>query len=182
MSARERVPTSFDFGTDEERGSGVRAVEDDVRESADELEEWVAGKGRKNKKRPATIPPKAWEKALAEAREMMAGGDWALATPRHYVAVYAIQHEVVYGVAPVELTPTARLRAAGMAANMLVRQLGGSQAAMAAFLRWTWQREAERERYRRDRGGGGGRLTAHAQFNGVVLTDYLLEQNRRRAR
>jgi len=159
--------------------AGLAAYDDETRESARDLEEFVR---REKKPKAKTIADGAWGKALSWAEEAMRTGDWGDAAPRHYVAAYALLHERTYGVAPAELTPTTRLHAAGMAANLLRREFDGEPGEMAAFLRWTWQREKERETWRRANGRDGGRIGYRLQFTGGLLTDYRVAKARRAGR
>jgi len=152
--------------------------DEEIRESSTQLAVMCT---RKRKPRAKTISEGSWEKALKQAREMIASGEWDDALPRHYVAAYALLHEKVYGVAPAELTAAARLRAAGLVAGCLDRQFGGDKAEMAAMMRWTWQREVAREKWRRENDRSGGRIGVHLQF-GACVSDYRVDKARRSAR
>jgi hypothetical protein len=156
-------------------------VDEETRESARKLAVW-SEKPESTKQRTKTIADGAWEKACNEARAMMRSADWNEATPRHFVAAYAMLHERVYGAAPGELTPTVRLQAAGAAGRMLKQEFDGDNAQMAAFLHWTWMREKGREDWRRANRREGGRIGWRLQFNGSLLTDYRVDKARKAGR
>jgi hypothetical protein len=126
------------------------------------------------RERPKTIPEGAWTKALAETRERMASGDWEGAAPRNLLALYALLHETVYGIAPGELTSATRLYAAGAAGRMLKADFDDDAGAMAEFMRWLWGRERKREAWRRENGRDGQRIGWRLQFNTQLVTDYRL--------
>lgn len=149
----------------------VPEADDEIRESAAQLIELCRRKPRVMKTKSISDGP--WEKARRQAAEMIRSGHWEDAIPRHFVAAYAILHEMVYGVAPAELTPVSRLRAARTASLCLQREFGDDAAEMADFLRWTWTREREREKWRRANGREGGRIGVYLQF-GALVTDYRL--------
>jgi hypothetical protein len=130
------------------------------------------------RKRSPRIDNRAWQKASEEAKAMMIGGDWTGATPRHFVAAYEYMHERVYGVAPAELNAKERMVSAGCAKTMLDKEFDGDATAMAAFLRWTWQREKGREEWRRANGRDGQRIGPRLQFHGGLLSDYRLALHR----
>lgn len=140
------------------------------------------GEPKTKKTRRGTISDSQWGRMRDAVDAYMQLGDWANATPRDFVVLYAILHERVYGVAASELTPAERLHAAGAAARMLAREFAGDPNEMAEFMRWAWQREAVREKWRRDNNRDGGRIGWRLMFNGSLLTDWRLERTRRHAR
>jgi hypothetical protein len=148
-------------------------IDDEIRESSTRL----AASCKPRRARAKTISEAPWEKARRQARDMMASGDWSDAIPRHFVAAYELLHEKVYGVAPAELNSKTRVQASYVAAACLSKQFGGDVAEMAAFMRWSWEREMSREKWRREQGRQGGRLGVSLQF-GAVVTDYRLAMAR----
>lgn len=128
----------------------------------------------KKPKRLGSIPDKAFDRLRNEAVACMKSGAWAEAGPRTMVALFAVLHERVYGVACADLTSSTRLVASFAAARMLEREFAGDAQAMAMFLRWTWMREKEREAWRRANNRDGGAISWRLQFNGRLLTDYRL--------
>lgn len=140
------------------------------------LNTWATKKPKALKSK--TVSDRTMRKAADEAEFCMRTGEWAAARPLHFVALYAHLHERVYGAAPLELGPTERLHAAGMAAQMLKKHFGHQAAEMAEFMRWVWTREQGREKWRRDNDRPGGRIGWRFQFNGSLLTDYRVDQAR----
>lgn len=154
-------------------------------------------RARKRQKREAqkqgralpTIPDKAWEKACESAAVRLNAavrgeeGCWGDAQPREYVAAYALLHERVYGILPYELTPIARLRAAGLAKRLLDTHFDGDGDAMGRFILWAWKREKEREDWRRKNPhrAGAGRIGWSLQFGGALLSDWVVEGQRKAA-
>ena len=147
---------------------------------ARQWEEWGSSRGEKRDRK--TITDGRFDKAVREAEAMMRGGDWADAKPLHFVALYVVLHEGVYGVSPGELGPQQRLQACGFAHRLLKHEFDEEPAAMAAFVRWTWQREKEREQWRRANARSGGRIGWRLQFSGTLLTDYRIDCERRKGR
>jgi hypothetical protein len=158
----------------EERASGATL-------SAEALGFLGKRRGRAGQPKPKKAPPrlddKRWAALRGETLAMVSSGDWAEATTAHFVALYALLHERVYGAACEELDPRARFVVVGKAAAMLRDKFADDAPAMAAFLRWTWEREEWRAR---KPNWSGNRVGPWLQFNGAILTDYNVEMNRRR--
>lgn len=150
------------------------------REVADKLAEWCRPKSAKRKS--TGIGDSRFVKALDEAARMLATGEWKEATGIHFAALYADLHFRVYGVEAEDLGSKERVYAAKLATDMLADAFGGDRDAMARFVAWTWSREREREKWRRETGNGGGRVTWRAQFGKKLLTEFRLEEARRKAR
>jgi hypothetical protein len=147
------------------------------KESGTQLQAWLGPRrGPKKPKAPPSIRDKDWANVMGEAAAHARTGNWDGAQPRHFVALYDYLHSKVYGVACAELTPNVRFLVSKKAEGMLAREFGGDCAAMAEFLRWTWQREDWRER---NLPVGRGRIGPWLQFNGAVLTDWRLDGARR---
>lgn len=143
------------------------------------LLDWARKAERKSAK---SISQRPWDKARAEVEGMIRTGEWASAGPRHFAAAYEVLHEMVYGVVPGEMTPKGRLQVAGMAGSMLRREFDDNPVVMADYVRWLWTREKSREEWRRSNGRMGARLTPGIAFGPTALTDYRIEQQRRRPR
>ena len=132
------------------------------------VDEWV---GKERPKRDS-----AWDrkKALEETRMMMKIGDWKGATPKHFVELFALRHEQVYGVEALELRPkTERTRAAFLVAKTLREHFDGDPNELAWFIRWVWQR-AERDEKKRKAGvtNNDFRISWRWQFAARLVTDY----------
>lgn len=147
-------------------------------EAAKALEAWACSKPRRAK--PKTMREDVFVRATNEAREMMSTGDWSNARPTHFVALFCILHEKVYGIAPA-LTARDKKTAAAVAGAMLKHpeKFAGDANEMASFILWTWKREKGREEWRRKNGRSGGSITWGAQFNGAIFTDWRIDVVRR---
>ncbi len=114
---------------------------------------------------------------------MICAKDWSAATPRHFVAVYHLLHERVYGFAP-STTTQDRVRGAMLAGMTLKRQFGGDPERMAEFVQWIWDREQWREKMRKAKNepAGGFRLGVRLQFSAGMVDDYRAAMLRQRVR
>lgn len=140
----------------------------------DDIARFLGNRLEEKRPRAKTISDSAFARATREAVLMMESGDWSAAVPRHFVALYALLHEKVYGVRADELTPSARLVAAGLARGMCDRLFGGDPGEMAGYMRWVWAREKDREAWRRANQKDGGRIGARLVFGGALVTEYRL--------
>ncbi len=147
-----------------------------LRESGTRMADEFCGSKGKKEPRPKTktINNSTFKRICAEMTEFTKSADWTDATSTHFVALYAFMHLRIYGVECIELGPTDRLRAAGMAARKLKTHFDNDGNEMASFMRWVWTREKVREQWRRDNNAEGGRIGWNFQFNGRLLTDYRL--------
>jgi len=132
---------------------------------------------RKARPRPRTIAQGAMVRARGEAAAMMRSGDWAEAMGRHYLALYLILHERVYGV-DAGLTEEECFEAATMANHLLESDFDEDPGALVRFVAWTWSREQEREEWRRKNHRDGGAVGWRLQFSGRLLRDYRLAARR----
>lgn len=134
----------------------------------------------KAKRSPPAITDKVWAKLTEEVAARARTGAWEGTDPKEFVALYAAMHLKVYGVACAELDKGVRFLVSVKARGMLEQQFGGDAAEMAAFVRWTWQREEWKEKNGKNE--GGWRVTPWQQFNGKILTDYRLDLARKHRR
>jgi hypothetical protein len=125
-------------------------------------------------KRLAGFAPAQWSRARRHVEEAMASGDWEGTTCGHLLALYAVLHERVYGVAASELEVTKeRTIARQAAARMLRAEFADDVAQMVVFMRWCWSRESAYEKRRRASGQVTDfRVGWRYQFNGKLLTDW----------
>jgi hypothetical protein len=131
--------------------------------------------GKPKKKRAVSgTSDAAFETAKAETEEALEDGDWTFAAPRHFVALYVLLHEQVYGVTPVELTPKFRTVAAGFVKKLLDREFGGDRALFAEYMRWVWIREEKQHAWRKANGREGRRIGWYLCFAGSLVTDWRL--------
>lgn len=119
---------------------------------------------------------RSWDRfrAQADVGRMIAVDDWSEATPKHFVELYVHLHRQIYGVDVLELGQAkVRASAASMAKRTLVDHFGGDGDALAAFMRWVWQRQAVEEAQRRAGARDGDfRVTWRYQWSPRLVTDY----------
>lgn len=142
------------------------------------------GPPRKPKKKTVRgIGAIVFAQLLEETARMLAAGDFANAQGKHFVALYAELHFKVYGVAPGDLDAKARSYAAKLATDMLAGDFANDRSRMASFIAWSWSREKQAEEWRRANPAlsKGGRMSWRAQFSRGKLTDYKVEEARKKA-
>lgn len=141
------------------------------------MAEW-AGAGRKGRTPSRSFGDAASRRSAAEVAVFRDSGDWASATPRHFVALHEDLHAEVYGVRS-GMSSRERQLACFAASKALRDDFAGDPAAMAEYVRWAWlDRELGRERWRRENKRGGGRLGWSLLF-GKAVGDYRLEVMRK---
>lgn len=186
VPAESPSQASFDFLEPDERRAKRRA-EEKAREKARDRARRAAGVPRA----PRPIDNGSHEAAKREVERMARAADFAEAAPRHWVALYDVLHEKLYGVEAVDLTPVCRTRAAAMAGQILrrfgwdpgdpsARRAAGHR--MFAYAEWAWKREAKHEAFRRQNPHrtGSGRLTWQSFFGGKSLGDFAADLVRKR--
>jgi hypothetical protein len=96
--------------------------------------------------------------------------------------LYAMLHEVVYDVAPLELEGATEFAVAQLHVGRFLREVfEGDAERCASFIKWTWRREESREKWRRDNGRDGGRIGWRLQFNRSVVSEWNVDSGRRLA-
>lgn len=120
-------------------------------------------------------PPSKFQAALQAARRRAQSGEWATADGEAIVGLYAVCHEMVYGVLPSELEEGRLFKLASREAARLMRvSFGGDVDAAVEYLKWVWGREKGRVQWAasqsppRERGRLGWRLSLSEGF----VTDY----------
>jgi hypothetical protein len=131
----------------------------------------------KAKTRRVSASARGWERVKLEALEMKKLGGWEMADPLHFLALYAIQHLIVYRVVPSEIdaSPTTRAKACCVVRNLLANALGGDGTEMSEFIKWTWKREEVRGRQIPDY---KYRVSWWAQFSLKFVDDWRREKMR----
>ncbi len=128
-------------------------------------------------RRSRTLP--SVEVAVDEAKRRAREGDWGDAKGSSMVGMYAMCHEMVYEVVPLELGKDPAFKAASRcASNMLKKHFNGNAGAMAAFVKWAWEREKGRAKWAKDNQRDRNRMTWMIQFSESMLTDYLSNSRR----
>ncbi len=144
-----------------------------VRDEAEENLLKFLGPPKKDQTKSKTISDSQFARAMSEMNSMRCSGDWTLAGPRHFLALYVYCFTSIYGFEPTELTPIVRLRAAGAAGRMLKTHFDNDSAEMANFIRWTWKGEQLTEKWRRENPShSGGVINWNWQFSGRLLDKY----------
>ena len=128
------------------------------------------------KKRPTTIGRKAFDQHLSKTSELVNAQQWDKFTATNLVALYAILHNRVYTVLPLELLRDWRLvqLAAG---GMVKREFDGDFTKAVKFLRWVWFRE--NRSYKRRSEDNDFRIGWRYLFKSPkLLTDYRISLSR----
>lgn len=121
------------------------------------------------------------EIAVDDAKRRASSGDWDGAKGATLVGLYAMCHRMVYGVLPGELEQIGVFRAASKQALRCVHELFNDDAcAVAAFVRWSWEREKRRDAWAREKMIERSRLGWRAQFSRGLETDYRVAHQARR--
>lgn len=145
---------------------------------AEAMDAWTKPKP-KRKKPPARVEDGKALEAMGVAKECAASGDWSEATPRVFVALYALLFERVYGLPTADLTPKSRVLAEAAAKRLLRVEFDEDPVRMAEYMKWSWGREKEREEWRRANQRDGRPLGWALMFGGALLNDYRLALSRR---
>lgn len=129
-------------------------------------------------------PPSKFRAAVQSARRRARSGEWATADGESLVGLYAVCHEMVYGVLPEELEEVALFRQAARSATKLLREsFGGEVDGAVEFLKWVWEREKGRVRWAANQQPPvqRGRLGWRLGFSAAFVTDYrvAMASNRR---
>lgn len=134
---------------------------------------------RKSKKERTAFTSTKLNARIKQAEAMRESGDWDKASAQHFVALYVILHEAVYGIRPLEFTDDERAKAAMMASRMLKTHFEDSPSQMATFMRDVWNKERATEKWRRENHREGSRIGWYRQFNGSLVTDWRINQLRK---
>jgi hypothetical protein len=124
-------------------------------------------------------PLSALEVAIRDAKYRASSGEWESAKGATFVGLYAMCHQMVYGVVPSELTQPALFRsAARLAVKALHEQFDDDPGELAAFVRWCWEREKRRSTWAQSSGVDRNRLSWKWQFSRSMETDYRISRKR----
>lgn len=126
-----------------------------------------------------TPNPKARFRIACEYATKITEGQWEPDRASHLVGLYAVLHQHVYGVLPLELEEQF-LAACSSATALVKNDFAGDFAAAQAFIAWCWVREKRRAK-RRSEGDEINRPGWRLQFKSRVwLVDYQADQHRRK--
>lgn len=135
--------------------------------------------GRKTRAERGLFTRAKFTTRAKEVEAMRQSGEWENATAQHFVALYAILHNLVYGIEPLELNDTTRTKAVILASQCLKKHFTGDSSQMAMFMGYVWTKEKSREKWRRDNQREGGRIGWYLQFNGTLITDWITNARRK---
>lgn len=116
-------------------------------------------------------------RAVLSARARVDSGDWKDAPAGELVALFALIHEEVYGVADADLSGSGKewaLASVG-AARLRDEEFAGEADRLVAYLRWFGAREMGAEQWRRNNGRTGRRVGWRLVFSKRLLTDYRVD-------
>lgn len=127
-----------------------------------------------------SMPP--IEVALDDAKRRAKSGDWEGSKGATFIGLYALCHEMVYGVVPDELYEQQTFRAAAKFALKVLRDRFEDDADQcAAFMRWSWEREKRKHTWAQANGLDRNRLGWKLQFATTMLTDYRVALSQKKA-
>lgn len=125
--------------------------------------------------RPRTLSNATFQSGVERAKQHITSRKSDLRASE-IVYVYAVLHERVYGVLPLELRSEMG-RASAAVANVIKNEFGGDPAGVIEFLRWTWARE--RDAFARREPENTFRISWRYQFGRRLMTDYRIALSRR---
>ncbi len=137
---------------------------------------FVAKPKKRSTKRSLSAPRNRFEDLLKQVNVMRDSCAWATFEPKHFVGLYCLLHQHVYGVIPEEVRGEYAI-VVGAASRCLRMQFGGSNEAMVDFMRWTWTREKSRLPTRSEE--DTFRIGWRYQFGQRLVTDFRTHQLRR---
>jgi hypothetical protein len=119
--------------------------------------------------------------AIDDAKRRALSGEWNDSKGATFVGLHAFCHKMVYGIVPDELYVPGLFRAAARgAAKALHEFFDDDPAELAAFVRWSWEREKRKNSWAQANGVDRSRLSWKWQFSRSLLTDYKIDLSTRR--
>lgn len=113
---------------------------------------------------------------IANAKIRSRTGDWEDAKPRDFVGLFALCHEIVYGIEPIELaTKTELMKATRVAKKCLSNFFDDDAEEFVEFIKWVWKRQEGKEAWALREGKNLSRLNVFAQFSPQKVSDYRIE-------
>lgn len=121
------------------------------------------------------------EASMDDARRRAASGDWAGARGKTLVGLYALCHQMVYGILPAELEDAAMFRIASKLAAMCMHtRFDDDASGVAEMIRWSWEREKRLHTWAQSKSVDRKRLHWKWQFNRVLETDFRISLTQKR--
>ena len=140
-------------------------------QAALDLETSIAAMGKPKKRKASAKASLA--SAMAEAEVFRIAGDWKTASGRHFVALFAWLHLMIYETEAIDLLDGKSMLAATSAADKMFRvDFNGEAKRMVEFISWCWARERDAVKKKKN----GRRLNWRLQFAlRHLLVDYRVE-------
>lgn len=121
------------------------------------------------------------EIAVNDASHRARSGDWENSKGATFVGLHAMCHRMVYGILPIELSSIPTFRAAARNALRALHVLFSDDPdELAAFVRWTWEREKRKHSWALSSGIDRNRMSWKWQFSDSMVTDYKIYINSRK--
>jgi len=108
-------------------------------------------------------------------------GDWTDAKASTFVGLYVLCHEMIYGFVPFELKKNATfLKACKYAKDIWHQHFKDDNQLMVKFIKWSWEREKSLKEYGEKQNYTKPPLNFYKQFDGKMITEFLVDQSRKR--
>lgn len=121
------------------------------------------------------------EVALDDAKRRARSGEWEDAKAATLVGLYALCHQMVYGVVPSELKQVGLFRAATrMAKRMMHEYFDDDPSQVVELIRWSWEREKRKNTWAQSHAIDRNRLSWKWQFAASMETDYRIARTQKR--
>lgn len=141
------------------------------------MEHAATPKSREKRAKPLTEV----DVAIRDAKRRAASGEWAGSKGSTFIGLYAMCHEMVYGVIPDELYSAGMFRAAAKsAANALHELFDDEPVRVVLFIKWAWEREKRKNEWALRQGFDRNRLSWKWQFSPNMLTDWRISLTQKR--
>lgn len=135
--------------------------------------DFVAGPAKERK----TIPKRQFARLIEVTLLLMSEERYTELKSRHFVGLYCIMHEKLYGVVPEEVRENYK-QAVFAASRMFRHEFKEDPKAMLHYVRWVWQRERKRNQTRET----DFRISWRFHFGRTLLSDYRVASKRAMAR
>lgn len=139
----------------------------------------VSSNKQRGEKRPKQLTQV--DVAMRDAKRRAASGEWDGSKGSTFIGLYAMCHEMVYGVIPDELYSAGIFKAAARnAANAMHEMFEDDPVKVVVFMRWAWAREKRKHEWAQQQGFDRNRMSWKWQFARNLLTDYRISLTQKR--
>lgn len=133
------------------------------------LEDFVAGEDKPQNKKNPSLPLARFHKLLEETNAMKDELAWAEFEAKHFLALYCLLHNHVYGTLPDEVRD--HFHAAVMKVRAVLKsEFNENPVHLVEYIRWVWVREAKQLEKRDPE--NTFRIGWRLQFGKAFLSDY----------